>query len=42
MSLKIHGIPLHQLPSGEIQRLSLFTDKNEKMIPLASDTVSEY
>jgi len=42
MPLKIHGIPLHQLPSREIQHLSLFTDKNEKMVPLTLDTVLEY
>jgi hypothetical protein len=42
MPLKICGIPLHQLPSAEIQHLSLFTDKNENMTPLKSDTVLEY
>jgi hypothetical protein len=42
MPLKLHGIPLHQLTSAEIQHLSLFSDKNEKMIPLTSDTVLEY
>jgi hypothetical protein len=43
MPLKIHGIPLHQFPSGKIQHLSLFTDKNKKkMVPLTSDKVLEY